>query len=859
MTARGKWVRAAVVVILVALVGGRFLAVTTADRLWADALGVQESHAAITRLRMMLLATAFAAAALWCVGNFYLVYRSIGSVRVPRRLGNLEIFEALPRQYLLVAAVAVGLLLAAALSHRADAWWYSRALVGEYAPLGLPDPVLGRDLAYYLFILPWQRTVHSYVTLMAGLVLGVVAVLYAALGAVRWHERRLRVSDLARKHLGGLLAAFALALLWGYRLEPAEYVAGVHNVPLDDVLINIRLPSARLLSALAAVAGFLSLLWMWVPRLTVVVFPWCVLAVVSLFGHYVVPAFSGSVRPPEELLSSEVEIARPILLETAYGAAAVETSPPVASTPKQVTLDQRARELAAGPLWEPFAIRVFLNRAAQGPPHTGFAEAELALYRDRDDVPVPVFLGVRQVDLASLRDAGAALSWENVHGSPYAYATGAVAVHANRISELGHPVFITDLAHADSVASQHTGIDLQHPDVLFGRATNDFAVLPRELPGVQGVRAGGILRRLALAWALQSPKLATSDLVADTSVLLWRRAVTERLEHYAPFVLFDEPYPVIVGRQLYWLASGYVSARAFPVVSPFEWRGRRVRYLRSRMVGVVEAWTGRTSVYLQRDPDPLSAAWARLTPEIVQPVGAMPSALRSHVRYPRGLFDLQLDVLARTRLRDVLTPVPGSGLGQTGSGPEAFWWVGPTPSDTAVRLQRAAAFENGDPPMLVGLVHGAVVDGQPVLTVSRLPPPFDIEGPSLLPRRLALLRGSGVDGVDGRVRTAILEDGVLRLRALYSTHDDDLDAIPRVAEVGIALGNVVARGATLRDALASLETTAGPIHALVPRWGEARLWFRQLDSARQAGDWAAFGRAYEELKRLFGMGVDSTP
>jgi hypothetical protein len=520
MTARGKWVRAAVVVILVALVGGRFLAVTTADRLWADALGVQESHAAITRLRMMLLATAFAAAALWCVGNFYLVYRSIGSVRVPRRLGNLEIFEALPRQYLLVAAVAVGLLLAAALSHRADAWWYSRALVGEYAPLGLPDPVLGRDLAYYLFILPWQRTVHSYVTLMAGLVLGVVAVLYAALGAVRWHERRLRVSDLARKHLGGLLAAFALALLWGYRLEPAEYVAGVHNVPLDDVLINIRLPSARLLSALAAVAGFLSLLWMWVPRLTVVVFPWCVLAVVSLFGHYVVPAFSGSVRPPEELLSSEVEIARPILLETAYGAAAVETSPPVASTPKQVTLDQRARELAAGPLWEPFAIRVFLNRAAQGPPHTGFAEAELALYRDRDDVPVPVFLGVRQVDLASLRDAGAALSWENVHGSPYAYATGAVAVHANRISELGHPVFITDLAHADSVASQHTGIDLQHPDVLFGRATNDFAVLPRELPGVQGVRAGGILRRLALAWALQSPKLATSDLVADKWICL---------------------------------------------------------------------------------------------------------------------------------------------------------------------------------------------------------------------------------------------------------------------------------------------------------------------------------------------------
>ena len=88
-----------------------------------------------------------------------------------------------------------------------------------------------------------------------------------------------------------------------------------------------------------------------------------------------------------------------------------------------------------------------------------------------------------------------------------------------------------------------------------------------------------------------------------------------------------------------------------------------MRYLRSRMVGVVEAWTGRTSVYLQRDPDPLSAAWARLTPEIVQPVGAMPSALRSHVRYPRGLFDLQLDVLARTRLRGRVRRDSGGGTG----------------------------------------------------------------------------------------------------------------------------------------------------------------------------------------------------
>src|SRR6185503_4308802 len=239
---RRSWLRSAIAATLIALLAGRWLADHTADRLWAQSVGVAQAHAGIAGLRLMLLALAFATASLWCVGNVYLFYRSIGSVHVPRRVGNIEFLEAVPRRYLLGGAVRVGVILAIVVSHDAGDWWTVETLLDEGSSVGAIDPVLGRDVGYYLFALPWWRTLHDFATLLTGTMLAVIMLLYAGVGAIRWTRRRLHVSELARMHLAGLFAAFALALFWGYQLEPAEFVAGVHQVPLDQTLIDVRLP-----------------------------------------------------------------------------------------------------------------------------------------------------------------------------------------------------------------------------------------------------------------------------------------------------------------------------------------------------------------------------------------------------------------------------------------------------------------------------------------------------------------------------------------------------------------------------------------------------------------------------------------
>src|SRR4051812_37584254 len=146
--ANSRWVRLSLAIALVVLLAGRWIADHTANRLWADSLGIGAAHADIDAVRLMLLALAFTSAALWCVGNVYLFYRSIGSVHVPRRVGNIEFLEAVPRRYLLTGAIAVGLLLAIVVSHRAGDWWTSQALLDEGSSIGTRDPILNRDLGY---------------------------------------------------------------------------------------------------------------------------------------------------------------------------------------------------------------------------------------------------------------------------------------------------------------------------------------------------------------------------------------------------------------------------------------------------------------------------------------------------------------------------------------------------------------------------------------------------------------------------------------------------------------------------------------------------------------------------------------
>src|SRR5574341_1119414 len=491
---RRSWVRAAVLLALVALVAGRWAAVSTADRLWAESMGVGATHTAIAHLKLTLLVLAFTGAAVWSLGNLYLVYRTIGSVHVPRRLGNLEIVDAVPRRYLVVGTVVLAVLIAVLVSHRASGWWYSFALLGSRASVQLPDPVLHSDLTYYLFRLPWERTLHGFLTTLSAVLLVVTGALYTLVGGVRVVQRRLVVADWARPHLAGLLVVFALTLAVGFRLAPAEYVAGLRNVPYDAVLVEVRLPLSRAMSGVAVLVAIASLVWIWVDKSALIAAPWAVLIGLAVVGTFVVPGFSAAVRGPDRLAVPELAVAQHRMLAIAFALPERDTTvdpPPIPDADLPI---ERAAELALVPTWDQRALQGVLQRLDPGRPDR-FEGMTLDAYLGRDGRAVPLYLAVREVDLLAAREGGAELSWSSVHAGRYAYAAGAVAVAAAQVPSDGRPLFVSDAGRPESAGGQPVELDLAHPEVWFSAAAEEYAL---GTTGQEGLSPRGIGHRLAL-------------------------------------------------------------------------------------------------------------------------------------------------------------------------------------------------------------------------------------------------------------------------------------------------------------------------------------------------------------------------
>src|SRR2546426_7207173 len=131
--------------LVVVLVGGRWLALEIAERAWAASVPGGHVYVVghdVARLvsGLILLLTIG-----WGTGNVFLVYRAIGSVQLPRRLGDLEIVEAVPQRVLLGGTITTGLVFGLLLALGTGDWWMAARLAAHAPRFGVADPLLQRS------------------------------------------------------------------------------------------------------------------------------------------------------------------------------------------------------------------------------------------------------------------------------------------------------------------------------------------------------------------------------------------------------------------------------------------------------------------------------------------------------------------------------------------------------------------------------------------------------------------------------------------------------------------------------------------------------------------------------------------
>lgn len=789
MTPRARRVALVSAGVVALLFAGRGASLFLAERWWAATVS---APGAVFTTRWTLLRLGLDAAGIvlgigWFALNLLLAARRAGAAapaEAPADPRFLPLRPGLLTWWAAGTAVLLGLL-----TGIGTAEWAPTVALASTAPRwGILDPLQGADAGFYLATLPLLLRIEELALALTLLAFIASLMVYAIGGALRVAARRFVLDRWIRLHLGMLGTAFALVLAFGYFLDPWELAAGLRAASgtAHAVLLSSL---SRLMVGLALATAALTALWGVRGRTMVPAGAWAAFALFALVIRLLAPAAGAAPdgdRPAAQLRELEREaFALPDLLDAT---AAMRQEPPV--------------ESLALALWDP-----------------GLAAADsggwLAGHRGRlvqQGVERPVLL--------------------LVGGSPAGAALTVVALADQRTTAAGGPLAY----RGDSIPYPGLAPILELP----APAARPRPALIQVGRDSSGVPAGGILRRLALTWALQANLLRTP---ADNRVT-WRMDPGERLRAMAPFAEWSVPRPRIVAGQLVWLSDGYLHAGSFPGVSPAPWRGRSVSYLRAAMVGVVWAREGTVRVFERGDPDPLARAWSGIARGLVEPDTAMPPALVRELDYPGELFAVQSLVLQRGHWGLGALARPPAGLAQ----------------DSLPGPVRRAAYAAPDGRRLVTLVEASHQGGTDRIRTVRLDSLTAPEPPALLAQRWERLpfveqmrdsvQASGSRLVLGPVRMAPAAEGLL---AWQAGHAVDSTGRGTLILVNLAHGGRLGTGPrpeaawlNLRGALAALPTGLGADAQL----RQAREWLLRADSAFRRGDLAGFGRAFEALRAL---------
>lgn len=215
---RGRRVAIAVGILAAALIAGRVAAVLYGQYTWFNSLGAApvwfERLRDITLLRLGLGTFA----ALFAFLNLAAIRRSIVSLALPRKIGNVEIGEAVPSRYLyrvvIALSVTVGLLLAFGAPN-----WTLLSLARTGLSFGEADPYYNMDLGFYVGWMPLENALYLWTIALVSTITALVVGLYSLTPGLRWYRGRLQVSVYARRHITVLGTLALLLLAWSYRLD----------------------------------------------------------------------------------------------------------------------------------------------------------------------------------------------------------------------------------------------------------------------------------------------------------------------------------------------------------------------------------------------------------------------------------------------------------------------------------------------------------------------------------------------------------------------------------------------------------------------------------------------------------------
>ncbi|MSZ53257.1 MAG: UPF0182 family protein [Actinobacteria bacterium] len=338
----------------------------------------------------------------------------------------------------------------------------------------------------------------------------------------------------------------------------------------------------------------------------------------------------------------------------------------------------------------------------------------------------------------------------------------------------------------------------------------------------------------------------------------------------------------------------------------------QVNYIRNSVKATVNAYDGKVTLYEWDEKDPILKTWMKVFPDTIQPLSSMSGELLSHVRYPADLFKVQRALLGSYHVDEAgafysqqdawMTPndpVGGQGIGTLQPPYYLTMQVPGTDSpefsiySTFIPRSTGESSRNVLTGYLVANANAGSEDGKKSgeygrLTLLTLPKSTIVPGPgqvqnnfnadSEVSKLLNILRQGSTRVLNGNLLTLPVGGGLLYVQPVYIQSTGET-SFPLLQKILVAFGDQIAFEDTLDQALTSLfgssgmnptptptDPDAGPTEpgTDVPVSPNLELALQQAleaiqekEAAMAIGDWTAFGKAEEKLKRAIQAALDA--
>jgi hypothetical protein len=531
------------------------------------------------------------------------------------------------------------------------------------------DPVYGKDISYYLFSFPIYSLLQRRIFISFAILLVGVLFLY-------WLEHRLlkaqeqSIQKGAKAHVCFLAFSVFAIEIWDFFLQRYELLYTSNYEPLFSgpgyAEMRVILPFIYACILLLTITAISAVYFVLNGKGIKAVIASAVLFSLVLGARYseMLPKSVNDFWVNPNAISKQT----PYLLNnidatlSAYDLKSVEMREvtPVA-VPEGIDEKKVQGIFRNIPVWDGELLNDVYEQLQELRTYYDFTKVDVSHYNVRGNNQ-QVFLAVREMNTAELPKG--ARNWVNDH-LVYTHGYGAVMTPAGQGGDEPMTWFLKGIP-----LESDFGFKVDKPAVYFGLLENyPYVIVPNDAgefgypkgdsnvtenyDGSVGVFINSVFRKLMFAYYLKDSDVFFTAKTNEKSRILFRRNIRERIKTLTPYLSLDrDPYAVVTGSNLYWIQDAYTTSQYYPNSASCGSGAERINYIRNSVKIVVNAYNGKVDYYIFDNKDPVINAYRRMYPGLFKDQNQMPPEVRSQVRYPQDIFDIQMFIYAKYHQTD---------------------------------------------------------------------------------------------------------------------------------------------------------------------------------------------------------------